>query len=211
METSTRKPTWGSARSRRVSNLPSARSVIAATPTRTHTLFPPPSTSRVKHHILRYKDQHPNQNEDDSWGLFSSPTSGHKPGRLSQAVRDPEFKGFHNAFVDSAPVLSRSPKNGRKGETKGADGGDLFLLPPIAAQAGDLNKGLERLTKRDSEMGSDGWEWDTADGPTSVGGEDMMNVDDEVQATGPTDTKDLLELEKEELMGEDGLDWGDEV
>lgn len=124
METSTRKPAWGSGRSRRTTRDSSiSNSVIAATPTRSQKLFPPPSTHNPSGQISRGK-YHQVQQQGTP---LTSPATVCRPTRSRDDVKQPRFKGFHNAFIDAEPVIPQSPVISKDENMEEDEGWDPFL------------------------------------------------------------------------------------
>jgi hypothetical protein len=154
--------------------------------------------------------------------------SGRKPRRPDGELQQPEFKGFHNAFTHSGPVVARSPNKGKGRKIGDEDDGDLFFGPTMAEQRVDVQMRRESPAKRDKGKGKgkgkevdaqrkDEWEWDGV----GTGFEDddggMMDVDEAEGAEGVEDTEvgevpmDVDGDVEDGIMVEDGMDWGEEV
>jgi hypothetical protein len=178
METSTRKPSWGSIRSRRIGKDPFiAGSALAATPTRAPGQFRTPAANHPV--SLEDKDQY----VEDS-GPLSSPTSRYKATRPDEEARQPRFKGFHNAFIDSGSVMAQSPLRGKEGHIENHRS-DPFLAP-VANDIQDLGK-KGKGREVDEEFQYDSWEQGDIHCRRDSGGENMM------------------------VVFEEGVDWGEEV
>lgn len=205
METSTRKPSLGSVRPRRMVKNPSM--TAAETPTHVQSAFPLPSTShsarrttRLRSHLEGYS------------GPLSSPTNG----EYRAEVKQPQFKGFHNTFIHADPVIAMSPANDRDGSPEENRRSDPFLTP-IKAKANtdhdvyvrDIGSGNEKGAEIDGQSRSDWWEeQDAQNGELGGTGEDILMAVD--QSDGELSLQPVGRM-NEAAAFENDLDCSEEV
>ncbi|KAF8583883.1 hypothetical protein K439DRAFT_1661015 [Ramaria rubella] len=213
IETSVRKPTWGSAsvRSRRIMR-DSLQPV--ETPTRAREALPPPSTSRTVGQVPPQQVQHKHGSQarirDNDEGPMSSPTSAHIM-RADGEMKQPRFKGFHNAFTDSGPVFPRihtRPKE-KEANIEEHPGSDPFFMPHenkdviMQDPADDKGKGKEV----DAGFGHDEDDGDAHTLETrNLGQCDMANKDE-----GQVPFLDSGSGMEEGVAANEDIDWGEEL
>ncbi|KAF8508578.1 hypothetical protein BU17DRAFT_99657 [Hysterangium stoloniferum] len=214
METSTRKPAWGSVRSKRVAKDSSAFNIAASeTPTRTRLPFPPSTMKRNSRPLLAKKDQQ-NQVVEEGGGPMSSPTSDRR-SRARDESRNLRFKGFHNAFTDTQPVVE-SPTRAKKRNTEDNCISNPFYMPAggmdndqdqdVYWPMADKGKGKAVEVDFDMNMSQNGHNRNSA--PHSSPAKDM--VDKDVAESGGIYMESNERADDEEML-EEGIDWGEEL
>lgn len=191
METSARKPTWGSVRTRRIAKEVPAPSCVAETPVRRPIQQSQLSLNKRSFGHASMKQKKKETRDDGDWSL-SSPTRGNWN---SDTIENKKlsFKGFHNAFTDTEPMVTNPAR--RKGANISENpGSDPFYKPDDGDEAADPDMFRAEIG---GTMGVRGEE--QAHEIVGVANGQLMDVNDKNKSAVPFRTEEDLDAFEESL------------
>ncbi|KIJ50505.1 hypothetical protein M422DRAFT_44310 [Sphaerobolus stellatus SS14] len=208
LETSSRKPTWGSVRARRIRDMPPPSS-MAETPSRVLASQITSSSKRKLHQFYPAKGKAPEVRAEDMEAQLSSPT-GDRRSRVrgdNANLKNPSFKGFHNAFDDSRAVMPSPTRKKGRIDSDSHRNSDPFYGPSQADETGDIVMQTPRVDKgKAREIYTDIAE--NVDSHERSPDKAAMDVD--VNNGGISEFQEANRMEEEEEFFE-GIDWREEL